>query len=189
MRFNVAALLKETVGATRKFELSDDINGIDQEIKAVSPLRGSVKLTRTNDSILAEARLRVTIQATCGRCLAEFTMPLDLRFAEQFQPVVDIATGLPLPGPEDRSVFTIDESHVLDLSEAVRQYILVSLPIAPLCKSDCAGLCPQCGHDLNQGPCECPRQVGDPRLAILADLFNDNLAGQKAPPGKNKKRK
>jgi uncharacterized protein len=64
----------------------------------------------------------------------------------------------------------IDEHHLLDLSEAIRQNALLAVPMKPLCREDCSGLCQQCGKDLNKGQCDCNKSEIDPRWAKLADL-------------------
>ena len=97
---------------------------------------------------------------------------MHVTFEERFYPTVDVVTGMPLPAIDEDEVFPIDGHHLLDLTEAVRQRVLLDLPMATLCKEDCAGLCAQCGHDLNLGPCECKPEV-DARLSILKTLLED----------------
>jgi uncharacterized protein len=75
-----------------------------------------------------------------------------------------------LPSPEEPSAFTIDEHHILDLTEGIRQYALMAIPMKPLCNKDCAGLCQKCGQNLNQGKCNCPAEEIDPRWSKLAGL-------------------
>jgi uncharacterized protein len=60
----------------------------------------------------------------------------------------------------------------LDLGPLLREQAWVDIPMKPLCRPDCQGLCPQCGADLNHESCECDRTEIDPRLAILRDLIN-----------------
>jgi uncharacterized protein len=93
-------------------------------------------------------------------------------FAEQFNPTVDVLTGLPMPPFDEEEIFPIDEHHLVDLTEAIRQNVLLALPMVTLCREDCKGLCPQCGHDLNLGPCECQPEV-DTRMSVLAKLLQD----------------
>ena len=82
-----------------------------------------------------------------------------------------MTSGSLLSLPDEPGCFTIDEHHILDLTEAVRQYALLALPMKPLCRQDCAGLCPTCGHNLNQGGCGCPPQGPDPRWSGLNKLL------------------
>jgi uncharacterized protein len=81
----------------------------------------------------------------------------------------DPLTGEPVEGIEP-DTFMVDDRQHLDLSEAVRQYEMAALPIQPVCREDCAGLCPTCGKDLNQGPCGCSRETDDSRWGTLAGL-------------------
>jgi uncharacterized protein len=99
-----------------------------------------------------------------------FSCPLTLNIEEEFSPTTDVVSGAVLPLPEEPGSFTINEHHVLDLAEAVRQYALLTLPMKPLCREDCAGLCSSCGHNLNQGPCDCQPQIVDPRWSKLKEL-------------------
>ena len=150
LEINVAQMLKAPVGTQRDYELSGDVD-IDG---CKSATEGEVDLVRTDRSILAKARFRLTVEATCSRCLVMVSCPLRLKFEEEYFPLADINSGRAIPVPEDTG-FAIDEHNVLDMSEAVRQYALLALPMKPLCSADCAGLCPTCGKNLNQGPCDC----------------------------------
>jgi uncharacterized protein len=93
---------------------------------------------------------------------------------EEYFPKIDVITGARLPEPEDPGSFTLDEHHELDLTEAIRQYIVTAMPMKPLCKEACAGLCATCGKDLNQGKCDCTMETVDPRWAELLKLKNSN---------------
>jgi uncharacterized protein len=81
-----------------------------------------------------------------------------------------VVSGISLPVSQEPGGFIIDEHHILDLTEAIRQYALLALPMKPLCQESCAGLCPSCGHNLNQGACNCPPEAGDPRWSELNEL-------------------
>jgi len=80
-------------------------------------------LLRTQRSILVKCNLNTEIELTCSRCAISYQQPLKIKFNEEFYPTIDVDSGAPLPWPEEASSFTIDEQHILDLTEAVRQYI------------------------------------------------------------------
>jgi len=168
MEFNVSTLLQEPVGATREYKFDDaaDITGDGKE----QNVHGECRLLRTGRGILVKCSLDTEIELTCGRCLSQFRYPLKINFEEEFLPTVDVTSGMPLPPTEDAGAFTIDELHILDLVEPARQYALMTIPMKPLCKADCAGLCLQCGKNLNQGNCDCPTQEIDPRWSALTKL-------------------
>jgi uncharacterized protein len=153
MQYNVAQLLKERTGARRAYHLSGS-GLVLEEIPGGAAVDGDVEFLRTQKSILVKGRLEGDFETTCSRCLIRFHVKAPLVLEEEFFPLIDLATGSKLPKPDDPAAFTIDEHHVLDLWEPVRQSLIVAVPMRPLCRPDCAGLCPECGADLNVGPCE-----------------------------------
>ena len=169
MQLSVSQLLQAPVGTTRDYQVNEivDFTG-DGNGRLV---QGEIRLLRTHRSILVKGALRIEVELTCSRCLSLFNSPVTLNIDEEYIPTVDVVSGAPLPSPEEPGSFIIDEHHVIDLTEAIRQYALLATPMKPLCREDCAGLCQDCGHNLNQGPCDCPVQVADPRWFELGKLL------------------
>ena len=151
MQMNVSQLLQDPIGSTREYRVDEaaDIIGDGREYN----VRGDCHLLRTQRSILVKCALDTQVELTCNRCLGQFRHPLKINFEEEFLPTVDVVSGAPLPLPEEAGYFTIDERHTLDLTEAIRQYAVMAIPMKVLCDKDCAGLCPKCGQNLNQGKC------------------------------------
>lgn len=170
MIYNVAQLMKSQVGASFVSEIEESQITLDEDLKLVGPLSGHVRMRRVNQGLLIDGWVDLTLEQSCTRCLKQFEQPMHVTFEERFYPTVDIVTGAPLPPVEEDEVFPIDEHHEIDLTEAIRQNVLLALPLAVLCQEDCAGLCPQCGHDLNTGPCACKPEV-DTRLNVLKTLL------------------
>lgn len=168
MDMNVSQLLRENIGSTRDYDIDEiiDITGEGQKNR----VQGSCNLLRTQRSVLVKCNLNTEVELTCNRCLGKFKQPLKIKFTEEFFPTLDVQSGVAMPPPEEAGSFTIDERHTLDLSEAVRQYALLAIPMQALCRKDCAGLCPKCGKNLNQGKCGCSIDETDPRWSKLADL-------------------
>ena len=138
MQINVSQLLKEPIGSERDYQVSGTVNITDDGSSSV--VQGNIKLTRTNRSILVKGELNTTIELTCARCLNVFSCPLVLNFEEEYFPASDIAGGDLLPPPDEPGMFNIDENQVIDLTEAIRQYALMAVPMKPLCREDCNGL-------------------------------------------------
>ena len=151
MQYNVAQLLKESGGSKRNYEVdySPEERGFNQ------PVSGKVEFIHTNRSILVRGTLTTETELVCSRCLISFKYPLTINLEEEFFSAIDVGSGIEVSIPNDVEGFTIDKHHILDLTEAVRQYTLLNTPMSPVCKPDCAGLCPQCGKNLNQCPCQC----------------------------------
>ncbi|HEX9896458.1 MAG TPA: DUF177 domain-containing protein [Dehalococcoidales bacterium] len=168
MQINVAQFLKSDQGTTRVVRI-DDIFGDES---AQIPVRGELKLTHINRRILVQGKLTIDVPLVCSRCLKPFICSLPLNIEEEYHPSIDIDTGSKLPSPDESGAFTIDERHILDLTESIRQYKVMALPMKPLCREECAGICPTCGKNLNEGPCDCPSDEADPRWAELLKLKN-----------------
>jgi uncharacterized protein len=172
MRYNVAQLLKGPTGAVRRYELKEEIDNLDPDLKPLRPLVGRVTLMRTTQGVLATGRMRTTLEGTCKRCLEPCAVRVDLSLEEEFYPVVHIAEAPVDDTPEeDRDeALRIDERHNLDLSEVVRQGLWLVMPMEALCRPDCLGLCPRCGGNRNLGECQCEQTPIDPRWAALQAL-------------------
>jgi len=168
MQINVAQLLRAPIGSVRDYEIKQVIDITGDGVNSM--VEGSVRLLRTNRSILVKGKLGTGVELTCSRCLGQFECPLKVNLEEEYYPTADVDTGAAISVPGEPGSFTIDENHILDLTEAVRQYALLALPMKPLCRENCAGLCPFCGHNLNTGPCGCSSRRTDPRWAELSKL-------------------
>jgi len=171
MQINVSQLLKEPIGSARIYQASEIIDAAGDGNG--HGIQGKVRLVRTHRGILVKVELRTEVGLNCSRCLGSFQRPVTLSIEEEYIPTIDIVSGAPLLPPEEPSSFIIDEHHIIDLTEAIRQYSLLAIPMKPLCRENCAGLCRICGHNLNQGPCGCPPQSADPRWSELSKLLSE----------------
>lgn len=172
MIFNVAQLMKSPVGTSLVSDIHEENMQLDEDLKVIGPLVGHVRMRHINQGLLVDGWVDLTIELSCTRCLKQFEQSMHVLFEERFNPTVDVVTGMPLPPIDEDDVFPIDDHHLVDLTEAIRQQVLLDIPMVTLCKEDCAGLCAQCGKDLNLGPCNCEPEV-DARLSVLKTLFQD----------------
>jgi uncharacterized protein len=172
--FNVAQLMKFPPGAARSYQVHEPFEAdLGPEARAVGELRGQVKLLRTLDGVLLAGSLSLPVELSCCRCLEPFSIEVQASSEEEFRPAVDLSSGEPLPDAMEQPELLIDEQHLLDPTELIRQLILVGLPMRPVCSPECQGLCPLCGKSLNAGPCTCEDEWLDPRLAVLKQLLSE----------------
>jgi len=164
VQINVSQQLKAPIGSVRNYRVSEVVDIAD----AKCLVQGEIDLMRTNRSIMAKGTLRTEIERTCSRCLSLFSCPLTLNIEEEYSPTMDVVTGTSLSLPGEPGCFTIDENNILDLTEAIREYVLLATPIKPLCHQNCIGLCPTCGGNLNQVLCNCPLKPADSRWSELS---------------------
>jgi len=154
LQYNVSTLLKEPVGSTREYEIEDRAL-VNEDGPQLRDVAGATTFLRTNEGVLVSAEVQGLEQVKCSRCLREVEIPVALTFEEMFYPKSDIYSGAKLAEPEDQEAFRLNERWILDLEEPIRQFWTVALPMQPLCRADCRGLCPQCGQDWNESECAC----------------------------------
>lgn len=178
LKFNVAQLLRDPLGASRTADIAVALYQLvpelvaEQEAEPEAVLQGSVRLMHTNAGILARGRFAATATMACARCLEPVETPLAFGLEEVYVPTIDIITGKSVTPTEEDQALWINERHILDLAEVLRQNVLITVPLQVLCQDDCRGLCPSCGQNLNQGSCACQAEM-DPRWAALADLLKN----------------
>lgn len=132
---NVTQLLREPVGSSQ----SSDINGpLGDDIEGC--VEGTAKMIRTGRGVLVQCELDADIRLICSRCLEAFSCPLDLAVEEEFVSVADMSDDSSISSPEQPEEFTIDDRNIVDLGELIRQYVLLNLPMKPLCRPDCPGM-------------------------------------------------
>ncbi len=177
MLFNVLRELRQNMGAVNEYELKEP--EVKADDLALHDVDGTVRFLRTDRGLLAKVHATATIDEECSRCLAPVATPVTVDFEEEYVPLVDGNTGAPvhLDPSEEEVTFRVNPRFELDLREALRQYILMYEPAKPLCRADCAGLCPICGADMNLGPHECEEPT-DERWSALAGLNKEPTEGQ-----------
>ena len=166
LQFDLSPLIGARPGERLTFSLDEGPQGLD-DIR-IAYLRGRIDFTRIQGGILVEAQLETESEAQCIRCLEPFALPLTLEVEE----IIGLAGRL-RPGV----TFQIDEEGTFDPFPLLREQIWVVMPMKPLCRTECRGICPTCGANLNSDPCDCRRERIDPRLALLETL--------KQPEGQN----
>jgi uncharacterized protein len=131
---------------------------------------GSIVLANAGEALTAQGWLQSEAVVQCSRCARLHTVTVRIAVSEECV-LRDIDRPQAYTSGESGAVpFPILNGNEIDLSELVRQLLHLHLPLRSLCRPNCAGLCPHCGQDLNQGPCQCATDSSDPRLAPLAAL-------------------
>jgi uncharacterized protein len=132
---DVTELLREPVGSSQSCDISGLLGGdIDGYVE------GTANMIRTGRGVLVQCELNADIRLICSRCLEAFSCPLDFAVEEEFLPAADMSDDSPVSSPEQPEGFTIDDRNIVDLGELIRQYVLLNLPMKPLCRPDCPGM-------------------------------------------------
>lgn len=136
------------------------------------PLALELYLERLGDSINIQGALHGEAVMPCGRCLGDYPHKLSGNFTLKATPKSSEKRY-----EKEVELFESDlddfpyEGNTLDLRELVQEQVILTLPLAPLCRDDCRGLCPQCGSNLNTDACGCDNQQGHPAFAGLKNLL------------------
>jgi uncharacterized protein len=157
---NVGFLVKADPGYDRTIEFDIPQMVLPPDL-TVDDLRGAARFGRTPQGLVTEVSLSGRTKAECARCLDEFELPLATEFTELY-------------AFDERSMtdsqLLVPANHQIDLAPLGREYLLLDMPITPLCRPDCKGLCPVCGINRNREHCEHEQTFIDPRFSILKDL-------------------
>lgn len=171
--FNVAGLLSDPPGSHRDVAVDAVEIDLGEDLVRAAPVAVRARLGRTNRGLIVGGTAATSLADTCGRCLVAITIPLDVAFDEEVLPSIDLVSGLKVDTSEDPEAFRLSDHHELDLQPIVREAIQLAAPIAPVCRPDCLGLCPECGADRNSGSHDHGDAPVDPRLEKLRELRFD----------------
>ena len=158
LKFNVGFLL--AVGAGNQHDTTFDVPivRVDDDVD-LEYLRGTLRLTRTKEGILAQGTLRAGLAVECMRCLDDILRDVPIEIEELYASPAS-----------STSEFSIDDDGDLDLIPLLRAEALMADEEGTLCREDCQGLCMECGTNLNHETCTCGETDVDPRFAALKAL-------------------
>jgi uncharacterized protein len=170
---NISELL-EKQGAQEPLHIVESTGPIAmgaQRFSFLTPVELDVVLESIRQGIMAKGSLDIEVETVCSRCLTKVDLHLVVGLEEVF------ATGRKaaeeLLGKEEAEEAYLITNERIDLEPAVRQAIILSLPIQPLCSEACRGLCPRCGQNLNIKKCDCKIEEIDSRMEKLKKLIEE----------------
>lgn len=156
---NVVELLRWP-GTTKDVEVTvaaEDVEFNDPRLTN-EPVDIALHLESLSNGVSVSGAAEATWQGECRRCLAPLSQRMSVQVSELYQQI-----------PEDPEAYAIENDQI-NLLPMVRENLLLAVPLGPLCREDCPGFCPVCGHDLSEGDCGCDNTVLDPRWAGLESL-------------------
>lgn len=162
-RLNVGFIVNNDVGFSNEFPFDYDTIKVTDDLE-LRDLHGSAIVGRTPQGLLLTGEFTATFKVECVRCLREFDHTVHWEMTELYAFNEKSMTDSGLLLPDDAQI---------DLAPLVRDYALTEVPISPVCKPDCKGLCPTCGQDLNQKDCGHRTDSNDSPFASLKDLLKN----------------
>jgi DUF177 domain-containing protein len=139
--------------------------------QVVAPVALDIQVSKDRDRYRLVGTVSTELELACGRCLEPFRLPVNGSFDVRYLPQAE-NTGDEREIEEDDLTDAFYRDETIDLGQLMDEQFYLALPMKPLCRTDCKGLCPNCGTNLNEAACECQVRWVDPRLAGLKSLMN-----------------
>lgn len=173
MKLNIA-MIKDVQGGSLPFEFTVEREALQADntdnLHFAAPIvvRGTV--VNNGNNLLVDGVLKTVLQLKCGCCLEPFLLALEEEFCEEF--TEGEAEAQRTESAENANEPNYYQGDVISLEELVHDLVALALPMRPVCKEDCKGLCVKCGKNLNHLVCECDDEDIDPRLSALKQLLD-----------------
>jgi len=138
--------------------------------RIVEPVHVAFDIHKDKDKFRLVGTVDGELELMCSRCLEAYRLPVAAPFDLRYLPASAVSAEAEHEMDDDDLETSYYRDDQIDLNELLREQFYLSLPMKPLCRDDCRGLCPQCGINLNTGTCSCAPVWEDPRLAALKEL-------------------
>ncbi len=145
----------------------------DEDYRVVQPVSLAVDVYKKNSEVTLVGRVATVLELECGRCLEPYTLPVEVSFDLLYLPHAQNSGEGEVEIEDDDLNTAYYRDDTIDLGQLMREQFCLALPMKPLCREDCRGLCPQCGTNLNLSTCGCVSTWVDPRLEALRGLMAD----------------
>ena len=171
MIFNVSGLLSGSLGESRLHEIENEQLTVADRL--LTHINGPIYLIRTDRTVILDADITAVTQETCSRCLEAAPVNIRVKIDEEFYPLnIDLMDHLDSNSQDNDPALIINKQNVLDLTEGLGQALVAAIPIAPLCKDECLGICTICAANRNLIDCSCPQSRSDMRWKSLDNLLD-----------------
>jgi uncharacterized protein len=151
-------------------ETENFLGSSGKAISLLQPVEATLHFLRAPTEVWVRGQVSSVLQLNCSRCSEPFLFPVDEAFTVRYRgPLTSEAEEEHALDVEELDVDFLHED-LINVSELIRENILLALPVKPLCREGCRGLCPQCGTNLNEDTCRCSSGSSDPRWRGLERL-------------------
>ena len=163
---------------------AEELGLTEDDAVVLGPLAVSLDLTNVEGLVAVTGVLEGTIVRECVRCLKKYEDPLAFSVRAAFipepksaprhpkrvdhrKPRMEVVEAEPEEAPDDQYHY---QGNQLGMAPMLREHVILSAPMQPLCSDDCLGLCTQCGKNLNEGPCQCAVESSIPIFRVVQGM-------------------
>lgn len=184
MKLFIGEVKKATGRTVREqyFEAMKPMTVKGEQIQFPQPVRLSITLMNGGSEILAEGMLQALAMISCSRCLEPYVCEVEGEVCLEFRnaELLSRPSHYEAEAQEDTDIrYYYEDDNYIDITREIREILLLNLPMKPLCREDCRGLCSFCGEDLNRSQCRCPGKTEDPRLSALKNWSQNEFIEKK----------
>jgi uncharacterized protein len=147
-----------------------EVGAEGEAYQVVAPVQLAVDVQKDKDRYRLTGTIETELELECGRCLEPFRLPVRAAVDVRFHPFSEVDTAVEREVSDDDLETSYYRDEQIDLNELLQEQFYLALPMKPLCREDCKGLCPVCGINRNTATCGCASNWEDPRLAPLKSL-------------------
>jgi uncharacterized protein len=169
MKLDLAKIRQAENHYKRTFQPSE-LGTAEDAYRVVAPVHLEFDIHKDKDRFRLVGAVRAELELSCSRCVEAFRLPVDQSFDQRYVPQPEAVAGEEREVAEEDLETSFYQDEQIDLNELLREQFYLALPMKPLCRDACQGLCPQCGTNLNIATCDCSPAWEDPRLAALKAL-------------------
>ena len=148
----------------------EDVGDEHDAYRIVAPVNLTFEIHKDKDKFRLVGTVVTELELACSRCLEPFRLPVAAPFDLRYLPASEVSSDGEREVDDEDLETSYYENDAIDLNGLLREQFYLALPMKPLCRDDCRGLCAQCGTNLNTGTCDCAPVWEDPRLAPLRQL-------------------
>ena len=152
--------------------LEIDLNESIETECVVSPLRAHLKIEKTASEIVIHGNVMADIKLQCGRCMEDFSVNKNIPVEVVYHPIDEIRKEETHEIRNEELDTAFYEGEELDITELLKEQILLNIPMKPLCTDECLGMCIRCGTNLNKQKCNCVIDKSEPRFSALKEILN-----------------
>jgi uncharacterized protein len=149
----------------------------NRECEFLKPLNIRLKAFRIRELFEVQGKFRTNVRLPCSRCLKNFDTPLasdfELTYTKEMPGLMDVVDEEEIELRVEEIGMFYFKGEEINLQEGIQEQVVMAFPLQPLCHDNCKGLCPKCGSDLNQEDCNCKREPGTNKFAVLKNLKLD----------------
>ena len=138
----------------------------------ISPIKARLKIMKIGSEIIVKGEVAADIKLQCSRCVSDFNSVFSVPVDVVYHPLDELKGEERHEIPSGELNMDFYSGDEMDITTLMKEQILLNIPMKPLCKDSCRGICRTCGKNLNEGDCSCPPTETDSRFDILKKILD-----------------